>query len=606
MALTSDAVSADRPAPVDSRALRRLLGTYVKPYRARVSVVMVLQVFQSLALLYLPTLNADIIDNGVLKGATHRILAVGGVMIAVTALQGAATVAATYLSARVAMAVGRDLRNAVFERVHGFSAREMEGIGVPSLITRTSNDVQQIQMLLLSVLALIVTAPVMAVGGILLALTQDIALAVLLVALVPVLGVIVAVLITRMRPLSGTMQVRVDAINRVLREQISGTRVTRAFVKQKFEQRRFEAANQELTDVSVRLGRVTTLLMPLVVNTVNVFSVLLVWIGGYRIANGSMQIGALTALLTYVVMIQGAVLTAAFVLMGLSRAEVCAGRVEHVLGTVPSLAVPAAPVEHLSTPGHVEFRDVSFRYPGAQDEVLKGVDLTATPGSTTAVVGSTGSGKTTLVSLICRLFDPTAGLVLVGGVDARTLSPALAARTVSLVPQHPHLFTGTVATNLRYGRPDATDEELWQALETAQAREFVEQLAGGLHAPVSQGGTNLSGGQRQRLSIARALVRRPSIFVFDDSFSALDYTTDAALRQALARDVAGVTMIIVAQRVSTIVRADRIVVLNQGRLAGIGTHDELLRRSPVYREIVQSQLGAEQADLGPVGEEQPA
>ena len=586
-------MTVDRPTKVGVATLVRLLATRTRPYRNTAVAVLVLQALQAVALLYLPLLNADIIDNGVLKGDTGHIVRVGSLMIAVAAFQGVATIYAVHLSARVAMAVGRDLREAVYQRVQRFSAQEMQRIGVPSLITRTSNDVQQVQMFLLSTLTLVVTAPVMGLGGVVLAMAQDVTLALLLAALLPVLGLIVAVLTRRMRPLSAAMQVRIDGVARVLREQIPGIRVTRAFVKQDFEQARFERANQELTGVSVRVGRVSTLLLPLVVNTVNVCGVFLIWIGGFRVESGAMQIGALVALLTYLVMVQGAVLTAAFVAMGLPRTEVCAGRIEEVLRTRSSVVPPAAPVRTFSAPGHVVLERVSFRYPSAEKDVLHAVDLVASPGSTTAIVGSTGSGKSTLIGLICRMFDPTAGRVLVGGEDVKTLDPGLLSMAVAVVPQQAHLFSGTVASNLRYGRPDATDEELWHALTVAQARDFVSALDGELEATVAEGGKNLSGGQRQRLAIARALVRRPQIYLFDDSFSALDYGTDAALRQALAPEIADATTIIVAQRISTIAQVGRIVVLDEGRVVGVGTHEELMRHSSVYREIVQSQVGEE-------------
>lgn len=580
-------------ARVDSSALLRLLKANLRPHGRFLTAIVMLQVFQTLALLYLPTLYADIIDNGVIRADTGYIGRVGLLMVVVTLLQGAATTGAVYLSARVAMAVGRDLREMIFLQVQRFSAQEMERIGVPSLITRTSNDVQQVQMLVLATLTTVVIAPVMAVGGVALALTQDVPLALVLAALMPALGIIVAVLIGRMRPLSMAMQVRIDAINRVLREQITGIRVTRAFVKQEFERQRFERANTELTDVSVRLGRVTLLLLPLVVNTVNLFGVALVWIGGFRVESGAMQVGALIAFLTYVVIVQGAVLSATFVIMGLVRAEVCAARIDEVLRTRPSIAAPANPVTRLCSPGHVDLTGVHFRYPGAQEDVLHDVDFVARPGTTTAIVGSTGSGKTTLLALICRLLDATAGQVRVGGEDVCSLDPVVLSRSLALVPQKPYLFTGTVASNLRYGNPDATDDELWRALEIAQAWEFVAQLDGQLEATVAQGGANLSGGQRQRLAIARALVRRPHVYLFDDAFSALDYATDAALREALARETADATTIVVAQRVSTIRHADRIVLLDEGKVAGVGTHDELVRQNTIYREIVRFQLEEE-------------
>ncbi|SEF67720.1 ATP-binding cassette, subfamily B [Actinacidiphila yanglinensis] len=550
---------------------------------------MLLQVVQTVALLYLPRLSADIIDQGMADDDTGLIRRLGGVMILVAAVQGAATIAAVRLSARTAMAVGRDIRKAVFRTVQRFSAREMESFGIPSLITRTSNDVQQIQMLFLSLLTLVVTAPVMAVGGVVLALAQDVVLSLLMVVLIPVIGVLVALLIRRMRPLSRTLQTRVDTVNRVVREQIAGIRVTRAFGRQAYERGRFGTASGQLADVSESLGRVTTLMLPLVVNAVNVFGALAVGIGGYRVQHGDTPVGALTAFLVYLVMVQTALLSAVFVIMGLPRAEVCAARVEEVLRTEPSVAPPTAPVGEFAVPGHVEFSDVHFRSPGAEKDILRGVGFVAGPGTTTGIVGSTGSGKSTLIGLACRLFDPTRGRVLVGGVDVRSLDPAALSAAVGLVPQQPYLFSGTVASNLRYGRPDATDEELWQALETAQARDFVERMDGGLGAVVPQGGRNLSGGQRQRLAIARVLVHRPRIYLFDDSFSALDHATDAALRHALTARTADATVIVVAQRVSTIARADRIVVLDEGAVAGVGTHDALLRDSPVYREIARSQ-----------------
>jgi ATP-binding cassette subfamily B multidrug efflux pump len=581
-------------AKVDGAALRRLLRGHARSHRRAIGAVVLLQTLQALALLYLPTLNAAIIDDGVVAGDTPRIFRLGGLMIGVTVLQGVATVLAVRLSTTVAMAVGGELREAVFRQVQRFSAYEIEGFGVPSLITRTGNDVQQVQMFMLSFLTLVVTAPVMAVGGVVLAATQDVPLSLLLLALLPVLTAVAAVLIRRMRPLSGRMQVRIDAVNRVLREQIAGMRVTRAFVKQDFERRRYDEANTELTEVSIGLGRVNTLLMPIVVNLVNVCGVVVVWIGAYRVGSGEMRIGTLTAFLTYLVMVQTAVLTAAFVAMGLARAEVGAARIEEVLRTEPRVRPPAAAVTVMERPGEVELRGVHFRYPGAEDEVLRGVDLVARPGTTTAIVGSTGSGKSTVIAMICRLFDATAGEVLVGGVDIRRLEPGLAAASIGLITQQPYLFTGTIATNLRYGRPDATDEDLWRALTTAQALDFVQRLDGGLHAVVGPGGRNLSGGQRQRIAIARAFVRRPQVYLFDDSFSALDYATDAALRQALAAETADATIVIVAQRVSTIVEADRVLVLHQGRVVAAGTHQELLVQSPVYQEIVRSQLGEEQ------------
>jgi ATP-binding cassette subfamily B protein len=558
-------------------------------------LLVLLQLVQTIATLYLPTLNADIIDSGVVKGDTGYIMRVGGVMLAVSVLQVICAIGAVYFGARTAMAVGRDIRASVFDRVQSFSAREVGHFGAPSLITRTTNDVQQVQMLVLMTFTLMVSAPIMCVGGIIMALGQDVPLSSLLLAVVPVLGVIVTLLVRQLRPLFRTMQERLDTVNKVLREQITGIRVIRAFVKDEYERERFGRANAELTDYSLRTGQLMALMFPLVFAVVNMSSVAVMWFGAQRIDSGGMQIGALTAFLSYLMQILMAVMMATFMFMMVPRAEVCAERIEEVLGTESSVVPPSAPVRKLLRHGHLELRGADFAYPGAEAKVLHGVDLVARPGEITAVIGSTGSGKSTLLGLVPRLFDATGGEVLVDGVSVRELDPALMARTVALVPQRPYLFSGTVASNLRYGKPDATDEELWHALEVAQAKGFVERLEGGLDAPIAQGGTNVSGGQRQRLAIARALVRRPEIYLFDDSFSALDYATDAALRLALARETAEATVVIVAQRVSTIRDADRIVVLDEGRVVGTGTHHQLMADNDTYREIVLSQLTEQEA-----------
>ncbi|WP_406508766.1 ABC transporter ATP-binding protein [Streptomyces sp. NBC_00212] len=570
--------------------LIRLLRSHLGPYKKPIALLVLLQLLQTSATLYLPTLNANIIDNGVVNGDTGYILGHGGIMIAVSLVQVFCNIGAVFYGARTAAALGRDVRAAVFARVQSFSAREVGHFGAPSLITRTTNDVQQVQMLVLMAFTLMVSAPIMCVGGIIMALGQDVPLSAVLLAVVPVLGIAVSLIVRRMRPLFRTMQTRLDTVNRVLREQITGNRVIRAFVRDEYEQGRFRGANTELTDVSLATGRLMALMFPTVMTVVNVSSVAVVWFGAHRIDSGDMQIGQLTAFLAYLMQIVMAVMMATFMFMMVPRAEVCAERIEEVLGTDTSVVPPKSPVLELRRHGHLEVRGADFKYPGAEASVLRGVELTARPGETTAIIGSTGSGKSTLLSLVPRLIDTTDGQVLVDGEDVRTLDPVLLAKTVSLVPQKPYLFSGTVATNLRYGNPDASDEELWHALEVAQAKEFVSQLEGGLDAPIAQGGTNVSGGQRQRLAIARTLVQRPEIYLFDDSFSALDYATDAALRSALGRETAEATVVIVAQRVSTIRDADRIIVLDEGRVVGTGRHHELMADNETYREIVLSQL----------------
>jgi ATP-binding cassette subfamily B multidrug efflux pump len=583
-------VTPDLADPERLRVLIQLLRTYLRPYKKPIALLVALQLLQTCATLYLPTLNADIIDNGVVKGDTGYILQLGALMIGVSVVQVFCNIGAVFYGARTAAALGRDVRAAVFGRVQSFSAREVGHFGAPSLITRTTNDVQQVQMLVLMAFTLMVSAPIMCVGGIIMALGQDVPLSAVLLAVVPVLGIAVSLIVKKMRPLFRTMQERLDTVNRVLREQITGNRVIRAFVRDEYEKERFRGANDELTDVSLSTGRLMALMFPTVMTVVNVSSIAVVWFGAHRIDSGAIQIGALTAFLAYLMQIVMAVMMATFMFMMVPRAEVCAERIEEVLGTESSVVPPAEPVRQLRRHGHLEVRDVDFRYPGAEESVLRGVDLVARPGETTAIIGSTGSGKSTLLGLVPRLFDATGGQVLVDGVDVRELEPALMARTVGLVPQKPYLFSGTVATNLRYGKPGASDEELWQALEVAQAADFVRELDGGLNAAVAQGGTNVSGGQRQRLAIARTLVQRPEIYLFDDSFSALDYETDALLRAALARETAEATVVIVAQRVSTIRDADRIVVLDEGRVVGSGSHHELMESNETYREIVLSQL----------------
>ncbi|GJF28519.1 multidrug ABC transporter ATP-binding protein [Kitasatospora sp. NE20-6] len=575
--------------------LIRLLRAHLRPYRQPISLLVLLQLISTIGALYLPTLNADIIDDGVIKGDTGIILRLGAVMIGVALAQAVCSVGAVYYGARTAMAVGRDIRATVFDRVQSFSARELGHFGAPSLITRTTNDVQQVQMLVLMAFTLMVAAPIMCVGGIVMALNQDVQLSGLLLAVVPILGIVVVLLVRRLRPQFRGMQERIDGVNRILREQITGIRVIRAFVKDGHEQERFASANQDLADVSLRVGRLMAFMFPAVMSVVNVSSVAVLWFGAHRIDSGGMQIGALTAFLSYLMQILMSVMMATFMFMMVPRAEVCAERIQDVLTTETSVTPPAHPVTVLERHGRLELRDVEFRYPGAEASVLRGIDIHARPGETTAVIGSTGAGKSTLLGLVPRLFDATGGQVLVNGVDVREIDPLTLSGVIGFVPQKPYLFSGTVASNLRHGRPDATDEELWQALATAQAKDFVEKFPEGLDAPIAQGGTNVSGGQRQRLAIARALVRKPEIYLFDDSFSALDYATDAKLRRALAAETSDATVVIVAQRVSTIRDADRIIVLDEGAVVGTGTHQELMADNPTYREIVLSQLTEQEA-----------
>jgi ATP-binding cassette subfamily B multidrug efflux pump len=575
--------------------LIRLLREYLRPYKKPLGLVLLLQLAQTLATLYLPTLNADIIDKGVVPHNTGYILKTGGFMLGITLVQIVCAVGAVYFGARVAMALGRDVRHGIFSRVQRFSDREVNHFGTPTLITRTTNDVQQVQMLAIMTFTLLLSAPIMCVGGIILALNQDVKLSSLLVVAVPLLGVIVTLIISRMRPLFKVMQERLDNINRVLREQITGVRVIRAFVRDPQERDRFEGASGQLFDVSLGAGKLMALMFPSVMLILNLSTTAVVWFGGHLIADGTMPIGALTAFITYLAQILMSVMMATFMFMLVPRAEVSADRIMEVLDVEPALHPAATLLPAGPEPGRLELRHVEFRYPGAEAPVLHDISLTALPGKTTAIIGGTGSGKTTLINLIPRLIDVTAGSLLIGGVDVRELDPAVLSDSIGLIPQKPYLFSGTIATNLRYGNQLATDEDLWKALEIAQARDFVARMPSGLDSPIAQGGTNVSGGQRQRLAIARALVHKPHIYLFDDSFSALDYATDARLRAALATEVTGATMIIVAQRVSTIRQADQILVLDAGRIVAAGTHDELMDSSETYREIVLSQLTEQEA-----------
>jgi ATP-binding cassette subfamily B multidrug efflux pump len=575
--------------------LWKLLVGYLRPHWPLLLAVVVFQLAQSIASLYLPTLNADIIDEGVAKGDTGYILSTGAVMLGITLAQIVCAIIAVYFGAKAAMRVGRDLRGAVFSRVGEFSEQEVTRFGAASLITRSTNDVQQVQMLVLMTSTLMVSAPILCIGGIILAVRQDLQLSWLIAVSVPVLLIAVGMIVVRMVPLFQKMQKRIDAVNRVLREQLTGIRVVRAFVREGVETERFHVANTDVTDVALRAGRLMALMFPVVMLVLNVSSVAVIWFGSFRIEDGSMQVGTLIAFLSYLMQILMSVMMATFMAVMIPRAAVCADRIGEVLETDSSVHPPLNPVTETTHKGEMELLDVGFAYPGAEQPVLSNVNFIARSGQTTAIVGSTGAGKTTLVNLLPRLFDASSGSVLVDGVNVRELHPDLLWGHIGLVPQKPYLFSGTVRSNLQYGKPDATEEELWQALTIAQARDFVEEMEGGLDAPISQGGTNVSGGQRQRLAIARALVKRPELYIFDDSFSALDTATDARLRQALARNTDGATVIIVAQRVSTIVDSDQILVLDGGRIVGRGTHEELLETSETYREIVSSQLTAEEA-----------
>ena len=575
--------------------LSRVLRVHLRPYKRLLGIIVLLQAVQTTAALLLPRINADIIDKGVLRGDQPYIRSLGAVMLVFTLVQGAFAAGAVYFGARVAMGFARDLRGSLFHRVTAFSAREVGAFGAPSLITRITNDVQQVQMLVVMACTMAIGAPITIVVGIVMALREDVGLSAVLAVSIPAAAVTLGIIVVRMVPAFQLMQERIDQINRVLREQITGIRVVRAFVREPEEAARFESANDDLTVVSLRAGRLMSSMFPIVNLLINLSGAAVLWIGADRIAAGDMNVGSLVAYLSYLAQILWSVVLATFVASMIPRASVSSGRIQEVLDTESTVVISADPVRELHDHGVLELRGVGFHYPGAEHAVLSDVTFTVTAGTTTAIVGSTGAGKTTLVNLAPRLFDATSGAVLVGGVDVRRADLDALWRTIGLVPQRPFLFSGTIASNLRFGREEATDAELWHALEIAQASDFVAQMEGGLDARIAQGGTNVSGGQRQRLAIARAIVHNPRVLVFDDSFSALDLTTDARLRQALWRELPHVTKIVVAQRVSTITDADRIVVLDDGGIVGLGTHEQLLETSQTYREIVESQLGAEVA-----------
>ena len=575
--------------------LTRLLRSFLRPYMRQVAIVVILLVAQTIGNLYLPNLNADIINNGVEKGDIHYIFTTGGVMLAIALVVGVLAIVAVYWASRVAMGAGADMRAAVFTGVQSFSAREVNRFGTPSLITRNTNDIQQIQLFLQMGLTLMVIAPIMCAGGVIMAIKEGAVLSLLLVVAVPVMAVVIGAMLIMVVPQFRVMQVKIDRINQVLREQITGVRVIRAFVRTRSEAQRFGEANTDLTGTALRVNRVFALAMPVLMAILNLSSVAVLWFGGRLVSEGSMPIGNLTAFLTYILQILMSVMMAVMMVILAPRAVASAERVKQVLDTAPSIADPPKPVTPARVTGRVEFRNVTFGYPGSEQPVVHDLSLTFLPGKTSAIIGGTGSGKTTLLNLIPRFADATHGSVLVNGVDVRDQEREELWVGIGLVPQAAFLFSGTVASNLRFGRPEATEAELWHALEIAQARDFVAAMPGQLDAPIDQGGTNVSGGQRQRLSIARALVKRPRLYLFDDCFSALDAATDARLRMALKRGTRGATVVIVAQRVSTIMHADQIIVLDEGRVAGMGTHRELMAGCAPYREIVVSQLGEEVA-----------
>jgi len=588
--------------------LIRLLIQFLRPYARQLAMVVVLQLAATVAMVFLPNLYARIVDQGIAVGDIGYILSTGAIMLAISLAQTVCSAAAVYHGARVAMAYGRDLRSAIFERVGEFSAHEVGKFGAPSLITRTTNDVQQVQTLVLMACTMLIGAPLMCLGGVVMALHEDLSLSRLLLVSVPVLGGSIGVIIWRMMPQFRAMQPRIDAVNRILREQIAGVRVVRAFVREPAEAARFDDANAELTATALRVGRLQALMFPIVLIVFNVSLVAVLWFGGHRIADdaaqvaahamapgSALQVGAVLAFLSYLMQILIAVMLVTFISTMVPRAAVCAARISEVLSTESSVVSPAVPVVPPGPRGALDVRGVEYRYPGAELPVLSDVSFTARPGQVTAIVGSTGAGKTTLLELIARLIDPTAGAVVIEGNDARSIELELLWSKIAMVPQRPYLFSGTVASNLRYGNPDATDAELWAALDIAQARDFVTAMPEQLAAPIAQGGTNVSGGQRQRLSIARALLRRPAIYLFDDSFSALDLATESRLRSALRPHTASATVILVAQRVASIVDADQIIVLDAGAVVGIGRHDQLIASCPTYAEIVESQRAAEAA-----------
>jgi ATP-binding cassette, subfamily B, multidrug efflux pump len=575
-----------------------LLRTYLRPYAAQLVVVMGLLLIGALGNLYLPDLQGDIINNGVVKGDTDYILRVGALMLVVTAVLGVAAIGAVYISSRIAMGFGRDVRSAIFTKVETFSQVEVNHFGSASLITRNTNDVQQVQQVVFVALTIMISAPILIVGGIIMSIRTDAALSLLLIVIIPLMALVIGLVMSRAIPLFRATQAKIDRINQVMRETLSGVRVIRAFVRTRHEEHRFEVASRDLYETQLSVTRLFAITIPVMTLILNLSTVAVLWFGGHRVESGELSIGNLTAFLQYLLQILFAVLTAVFMFILIPRAAVSSGRIQEVLRTVPTIHDPENPVVPADDGldgGVVEFRDVEFRYPGAEQAVLRGISFRAEPGKTTAIVGSTGSGKSTLINLIPRFYDATSGTVLVDGVDVRAVDRDRLWSRMGVIPQKAFLFSGTVGSNLRFGKADATEDELWRALEIAQGKDFVSEMDGGLDAPIAQGGTNVSGGQRQRLSIARAIVKDAPIYIFDDSFSALDFATDARLRAALDRELGHATVIIVAQRVGTILNADQIIVMEDGAVVGIGTHRQLLDTNETYREIVYSQLSESEA-----------
>jgi ATP-binding cassette subfamily B protein len=574
--------------------MTRLLPKYLWPYRLPLSLVLVLVAVQALANLYLPNLNADIINNGVVKGDTNYIVRTGGFMLLITFGLGICSVIAVYFGSKVAMSFGRDVRSAIFRKVMDFSQKETNLFGTPTLITRNTNDVQQVQMVLVMAFNIMIMAPIMAVGGIIMALHEDVPLSGLLVVIIPLVVAMILIVAVRALPMFRSVQKKTDRINQVMREALSGIRVIRAFVRTEHEERRFDEANADLTRTQLRVNRLFAIMLPFLFGTMNLSTVAIVWFGGLRIDSGGMQIGNLSAFLQYVMLVLFSVMMAALIFIMVPRAAAAAERIQAVLETEPDLCDPDEPVEIAEPKGVVQFDNVEFRYPGAEDAVLCGISFTAKPGETTAIVGGTGSGKTTLANLMPRFYDVTSGSVSIDGVDVRKLRLENLWSMIGIVPQKAFLFSGTVASNLRYGNEAADNDDLWRALTTAQGKDFVTAMDGGLDGEIDQGGTNVSGGQRQRLAIARAIVKKPKVYIFDDSFSALDFKTDQMLRAALHKETREATVIIIAQRVGTIMHADQIVVLDSGSIVGIGTHGELMKTCETYQEIVYSQLTQEE------------